>query len=196
MAIYNTNISGGLNVKDCTADANKILEGYTAGVGKEIVVGSMPDNGDASTAIMNGILKAGFTDGGIIENLIAGNVADGVNIGGIIGTYPEKLYDTGTVRSSGTTTLTFNHNLGRIPNAVAVVGDGTIVFTIAIKVGDRIMFGQTSSGDGHIRARTSDGDGGYTITFTATKTSVTIGHCSGYNDSVKYSGTSYTYFVL
>ena len=69
MAIYNTNISGGLNTKDCTADASKILDGYTAGVGKEIVTGTMADNGDVSTAIVDGVLLEGFTSGGTIESM-------------------------------------------------------------------------------------------------------------------------------
>lgn len=70
MAIYNTNISGGLNTKDCTADASKILDGYTAGVGKEIVTGTMADNGDVSTAIVDGVLKEGYTSGGVIESMM------------------------------------------------------------------------------------------------------------------------------
>ena len=67
MAIYNTNISGGLNTKDCTADASKILDGYTAAVGKEIVAGTMPDNGNVDSAIVNGVLKKGYTSGGLLQ---------------------------------------------------------------------------------------------------------------------------------
>ena len=90
MAIYNTNISGGLNTKDCTADASKILDGYTAAVGKEIVTGTMPDNGNVDSAIANGVLKEGYTSGGTIQNLSAGNIKSGVSIGGVTGTYKDE----------------------------------------------------------------------------------------------------------
>lgn len=110
MAIYNTNISGGLNTKDCTADASKILDGYTAGVGKEIVTGTMADNGDVSTAIVDGVLKEGYTSGGTIANLEEGNIKDGVTIAGKTGTYSggkliTKITSTtyGTCETSGET---------------------------------------------------------------------------------------------
>lgn len=73
MAIYNESMAGGLNVKDCTADASKILEGYTAGVGKEIVTGEMKNNGGVDTAIVDGVLKEGYTSGGKIEDMISAN---------------------------------------------------------------------------------------------------------------------------
>lgn len=110
MAIYNTNISGGLNTKDCTADASKILDGYTAGVGKEIVTGTMADNGDVSTAIANGVLKEGYTSGGTIANLEEGNIKDGVTIAGKTGTYESSTYGLFSNVSRGYAKVTADHS--------------------------------------------------------------------------------------
>ena len=87
MAIYNVGSLGGLNAKNCTAEPSKILDGYTAGVGKEIIEGTMPNNGDVNSAIASGVLKEGYTSGGTIANLIASNLANGVDICGIEGTF-------------------------------------------------------------------------------------------------------------
>lgn len=86
MPIINATTIGGLNCKNATATADKILAPYTAGVGKELITGSMPNNGNASTSIANGILKSGYTSGGVIVNLIEENIKNGVNIGGKVGT--------------------------------------------------------------------------------------------------------------
>lgn len=96
MAIFNETMVGGVNAKDCTADASKILDGYTAAVGKEIVTGTMPDNGNVDSAIANGKLKAGYTSGGTIANLIAGNIKKDVSIGGVTGEYQGKYVDSWT----------------------------------------------------------------------------------------------------
>ena len=114
MAIYNTNISGGLNTKDCTADASKILDGYTAGVGKEIVTGTMANNGDVNSAIVNGVLQKGYTSGGTIANLEEGNIKSGVNIAGKIGSLVGVA--TGSIKPSSTDyKIKITHNLGRTP---------------------------------------------------------------------------------
>lgn len=72
---------------DATATAAQILSGKRAYVKGSPVVGTMPNNGGPSTAISNGSLKAGYTSGGAIANLVAENVRQGVSVGGIIGTY-------------------------------------------------------------------------------------------------------------
>ena len=72
---------------DATAIAAQILSGKRAYVKGAPVVGTMPNNGGVSAAISSGSLKAGYTSGGAIANLVASNVKQGVNIGGIIGTY-------------------------------------------------------------------------------------------------------------
>lgn len=100
MAIFNEMLGGGLNVKGCTADASKILDGYTAGVGKEIVEGEMPNNGNVNSAIANGVLKEGYTTGGTIVNLIASNIANGVDICGITGTFTGGITGWGTLSAS------------------------------------------------------------------------------------------------
>ena len=46
-----------------------------------------PYNGDVSTSIVKGVLKKGYTDGGAIANLVPENVANGINIGGIVGSH-------------------------------------------------------------------------------------------------------------
>ena len=100
MAIYNVGSLGGLNTKDCTADPSKILDGYTAGVGKEIIEGTMQNNGSVNNAISNGVLKEGYTSGGTIANLIASNIANGVDICGVIGTFTGGITGVGTVSAT------------------------------------------------------------------------------------------------
>lgn len=134
MAIYNIGVFGGLNVKDCTADASKILEGYTAGVGKEIVEGTMPNNGDVSTAIVNGTVLEGYTSGGSINGLIAENVKKDVQIGGVVGTfdgaitgYKKYEYTDFSIKAPYTITLPENWkiirciNIGSIYTSTGVV---------------------------------------------------------------------------
>ena len=48
--------------------------------------GTMPNNGNADNAIVSGTLRSGYTSGGKITNLLAENVKNGINIGGITGT--------------------------------------------------------------------------------------------------------------
>ncbi len=71
---------------DATATAAQILSGKRAYVKGSPVVGTMPNNGGPSTAISSGSLKAGYTTGGDIANLVAGNIKQGVNIAGVQGT--------------------------------------------------------------------------------------------------------------
>ena len=79
---------------DATATAAQILTGAKAYVKGAPVVGTMPNNGGSSTAIAAGKLKAGYTEGGAIANLSAGNVKKDVNIGGVVGSYlPEIKVD-------------------------------------------------------------------------------------------------------
>ena len=110
MAIFNEMLGGGINVKGCTADASKILDGYTAGVGKEIIEGEMPNNGNVNSAITNGVLKEGYTTGGTIVNLIASNIANGVDICGITGTF------TGGITGWGTTSATTDSTSVSLPS--------------------------------------------------------------------------------
>lgn len=86
MALINATTIGGLNCKDATATPHDILDGKKAGVGKEIITGNMPNNGNADNAIENGILKEGYTSGGIINNLTEENIKYGIVIGGKVGT--------------------------------------------------------------------------------------------------------------
>ena len=59
---------------DATAIAAQILSGKRAYVKGAPVVGTMPNNGGGSAAISSGSLKAGYTSGGAIANLVASNV--------------------------------------------------------------------------------------------------------------------------
>lgn len=123
MAIYNESMAGGLNVKDCTADASKILEGYTAGVGKEIVTGSMPDNGWVDTAIVDGTLLEGYTSGGTIANLSAENICKDIEVCGIKGT-AEKVPTWSLIScASGLSISETNHEYVEI----AVANNGSMV---------------------------------------------------------------------
>lgn len=83
-----------------TAQAAHVLEGQTFlndNYG-DLITGTMPNNGDVSDAIESGRLKAGFTSGGIIENLTAENIKKDVVIGGITGTvesgYDESIFNS------------------------------------------------------------------------------------------------------
>ena len=61
-----------------TATAAQILSCKRAYVKGAPVVGTMPNNGGVSAAISSGSLKAGYTTGGSITNLLASNVKKGV----------------------------------------------------------------------------------------------------------------------
>lgn len=70
------------------ATSDKVLAPFTFTNSTGIeTTGTMPNNGDVSSAIVNAVLKSGYTSGGTIANLINTNIADGVNIAGIVGTY-------------------------------------------------------------------------------------------------------------
>lgn len=95
--IFNIQIDNGVNTKDGTATESDILNGKIAYVGKEKIVGSMKDNGDVDSAIVNGVLQEGYTSGGAIKNLSSENIRDGVVIGGKTGNYKGVGY-TGKLR--------------------------------------------------------------------------------------------------
>lgn len=76
---------------DATATAAQILAGAKAYVKGAPVVGTMPNNGGANAAISSGSLKAGYTSGGAIANLVAENIKKGVNIGGVTGKIEEQV---------------------------------------------------------------------------------------------------------
>ena len=81
---------------DATATAAQILTGKRAYVKGSPVVGTMPNNGGPSAAISSGSLKAGYTTGGSITNLLASNVKKGVVIGGIVGSLSTLQIQEGT----------------------------------------------------------------------------------------------------
>lgn len=90
-----------------TASAANILFGKTAVVGKELITGTMKDN---SGKLITGSFKSGGTKyirGSIPEdgyynkssilqvpvtNLTASNIRNGINIGGVVGTYSGDLF--------------------------------------------------------------------------------------------------------
>ena len=80
-----------VDTADATATAAQILTGKRAYVKGAPVVGTMPNNGGVSAAISSGSLKAGYTTGGAIANLVASNVKQGVNIGGVTGKIEEQV---------------------------------------------------------------------------------------------------------
>lgn len=148
MAIFNEMLGGGLNVKGCTADASKILDGYTAGVGNEIVDGTMPNNGDVNSAIASGVLKEGYTSGGAIVNLVANNIAKGVNIAGILGTFTEGITGWGTktaTTSATTTALPSNWKIAMFNN---IKGNPVIV----VRAMNKMYVPKNTSGTGGLNA--------------------------------------------
>jgi hypothetical protein len=99
MAIFNEMLGGGINAKDCTPTSEDILTGKSAAVGKEIVTGSMANQGaKTSTLTANGAsytIPKGYHNGSgkvtaNINNLTAANIKKGVNIGGVVGSCEES----------------------------------------------------------------------------------------------------------
>lgn len=91
------------DTKDATMEASHLLigeSGYKDGVK---VIGEMPNNGDVNTAIENGVLKQGYTDGGVIENLKPENILNGVTIGGVTGTGSSITRVTGVTTTGSST---------------------------------------------------------------------------------------------
>lgn len=200
MAIYNENLSGGVNAKGCTADASKILDGYTAAVGKEIVTGTMPNNGDASTAVVNGAVLEGYTSGGQIEGLTAENIKENVTVAGILGAYAGdiKVFTT-TVTASDLGILTVTHNLGYKPTFAAAVRKTTEASTYALT--SAVYYsGWAYNGSDRI-ALSSGHDNGHVFTAKSSlfvdATKVTFGWPSGWGSGAYYSydGT-YTIYIF
>lgn len=109
------------DTKDATMVAEDLLSGKTGYKDGEKVVGTMPNNGDVSSAIENGVLKKGYTTGGEISNLVPENIMNGVNIGGVIGTGTSVTKVTGTI-TTGSSTSTSGKvyvELGFRPSVVA-----------------------------------------------------------------------------
>ena len=145
MAIFNETMVGGVNTKDCTADASKILDGYTAAVGKEIVEGTMPDNGNVDSAIADGVLKEGYTNGGAIVNLIAENIKNGVTICGVTGTL-SSIEGVTITKESKSVEITFNKVYGQTATGSNYYGRKANAFVSSMITSDGITY--TSSGFG------------------------------------------------
>lgn len=97
MPLINETMIGGVNAKGCTATSADILSGKTAAVGKEIIAGTMANNGNVDTAIVDGVLQDGYTSGGMIQNLSEENIKKGVMICGKTGSY-DGIPSTPSVR--------------------------------------------------------------------------------------------------
>lgn len=110
-----------------TATAASVLPGETFTNDDGFQTGAMPSNGDASTSIVNGVLKQGYTDGGAIANLVSNNVRNGVNIGGIVGDMQNLFYSTQKVNMGRNTTKTVSYNVGgtQLVNIIAQVSAQT-----------------------------------------------------------------------
>lgn len=98
---------------------------------------SGPNNGDVSTSIVNGVLLKGYTDGGVIANLVPENIVENINIAGIMGTSKRGAFGTATSKQiisdtkfasySGTGSTRYYHvieinNLGWIPKYIFAIG--------------------------------------------------------------------------
>lgn len=201
MAIFNETTIGGVNAKDCTADASKILDGYTAAVGKEIVEGTMPDNGNVDSAIADGILKAGYTSGGQIENLVAENLKKGITIGGIIGNYSGEsiLIDAGSY--SYDTRITVDNPFGTNLNGAILIGtkynSSTIIMLTIIKQSDgnysayRLYYNTYSAPTGYtVRDKTLSEISVSDIQISVTTNSITFYYVRG-SSSVYFRGQYY-----
>lgn len=108
MPLINGTIISGINAKDATAKSADILQGKTAVVGKELIIGTMPEKAgqtvdgtfDSGTTgyITGKISQDGHYSAGSklkipVANLSAGNIKSGVNIGGIVGTYAGSTFN-------------------------------------------------------------------------------------------------------
>lgn len=115
------------DTKDATMVGEDLLSGKTGYKDGEKVVGTMPNNGDVSSAIENGVLKKGYTTGGEISNLVPENIMNGVNIGGVIGTGNSVTKVTGTIMTGSSTREWVYVDIGWRPTAVMgyLIASGT-----------------------------------------------------------------------
>ena len=132
MAIFNVILGGGINAKDCTATTGDILNGKTAAVGKEIITGSMQNNGAVNKTLTTQggsfTIPEGYHDGtgiikAIIDGLNASNIVSGSTVGGINGS-ATKIY-MATVSPTDRQTIQFTHNLGVIPRYIFCITTST-----------------------------------------------------------------------
>lgn len=102
MPIINETIISGVNAKDATASSADILQNKTAVVGKELIIGTMPEKAGLTVDGTFDSGSTGYITGKIpqdghysissklkipVSNLSAGNIRNGVNVGGVRGTY-------------------------------------------------------------------------------------------------------------
>ena len=104
-----------------TATAASVLPGETFTNDDGFQTGAMPSNGDVSTSIVNGVLKKGYTDGGAIANLVPENVANGINIGGIVGSHGKVYFNSITFTHTGSSLDSYTFSkIGFKPKFIAV----------------------------------------------------------------------------
>lgn len=209
MPIINGTIISGVNAKEATATSADILQGKTAVVGKELITGTMKDNSgklvtgtfDSGGAnfIKGKIAEGGYYDASSIlqipvSNLVSGNIRNGVNIGGVVGSFSgNTVYVGNPMPTSNATQCLYLRQATYTPVTVSTPYEKYIVFTTA---GSKICiakisgislthswtwdlrYGQTSSkgggissggcskqSDGSYRFAENDGTGGY-VAFT------------------------------
>ncbi|MBZ9637519.1 hypothetical protein [Clostridium sp. FP1] len=94
----------GTATSDANADAGGIYTGKTAYINGVKITGAMADNGYQNATITaqgaTKVVPLGFTGGGTItaniSNLVASNVKNGSNVGGVIGTLPSTTVSAST----------------------------------------------------------------------------------------------------
>ena len=208
MAIFNEMLGGGINAKDCTATSSDILSGKTAAVGKEIITGSMTNNGNVNgTLTQQGqsfSIPKGYHDGdGKVEVQISGLIADVIKqnavVGGITGTLALGVI-TGSTTQSRKDSFTIQHSLGRVPTVAILMpreygsSKTGLLWTYIVKVGDTQFECQYSRGSSGTVTSDQFQVGADYCTSTLTATSVTFARAKGFNTN-QYFNQTYDYFI-
>ena len=134
MTILNPPSSGGLDTSKATATAADILYGKTAGIGDEIVTGTMTNRGAVSQALNCGgsyTIPAGYHNGSgkVTANTLASQTSATATASQILSgktAYVNGSKITGTIASLGATTYTPTTSNQTIASGKYLSGDQTI----------------------------------------------------------------------
>lgn len=111
-----------IQIPNAEGGMQKYVDSDTVPKAEETTVALEFSEGDMEVVPDDGTLFSKVTIP-VPENMVAENIANGVNIAGILGTCKGALIAVGNVKGNGGE-LTIEHNLGVMPDVVVVVGSG------------------------------------------------------------------------
>ena len=142
MAIFNEMLGGGINAKDCNATATDILSGKTAAVGKNIVTGTMTNNGAVSKSLNAGAsytIPKGYHNG---SGKVAANSLASQNAVAPKGKVVTNTVATGQTINAGDR---INFNLGTAGTATllsSTANSGKNVYAVEIENNNILVLSQ------------------------------------------------------